>query len=93
MARFLLTGTLSSLRVRWAGWSPSWFVPLRATELNRSKLISLSGLGYSIAVHSAAGLRESASLPASKLREGGICTLKKKHLQGITLRLGDGPNC
>merc|ERR1719357_763182 len=40
MARFLSTGTLSSFRVRWAGWSPSWLVPLRATVFERPWLLS-----------------------------------------------------
>ena len=54
-ARFLLTGTVSSLRVRWGGWSPSWLVPVRATEVSRSKLMTPSGFGYSIGLHSDTG--------------------------------------
>lgn len=63
MAKFLATGTPSSFRVRWGGWSPSWLVPLRATEESRSKLILPSGLGYSIGVQSLAGFSWSASRP------------------------------
>lgn len=63
MAKFLATGTLSSFSVRWGGWSPSWLVPLRATEESRSKLIFPSGLGYSIGVQSFAGFSWSASRP------------------------------
>lgn len=64
MARFLATGVLSSFRVRWGGWSPSWLVPLRATDESRSKLIFPSGLGYSIGVQSLAGFSWFASRPA-----------------------------
>lgn len=56
MDRFLFTGTLSSFRVKCAGWSCSWLVPLRATDDRRSKLICPSGFGYSIGVQSLAGL-------------------------------------
>lgn len=66
MARFWPTGTLSSLRVRWAGWSPSWLVPLRATDESRSKLIFPSGLGYSIGVQSLAGFSWCASRPETE---------------------------
>lgn len=62
-ARFLLTGMLSSLRVKWAGWSCSWFVPLKATDDRRSKLIFPSGFGYSIGVQSLAGLSWAKSGP------------------------------
>lgn len=63
MERFLLTGTLSSFRVRWGGWSPSWLVPLRATEDSRSKLSLPSGFGYSMGVQSLAGFSWLASRP------------------------------
>lgn len=46
--RFVFTGTESSNNVKWAGWSPSWFVPVNATEDKISKLIFPSGFGYSI---------------------------------------------
>lgn len=54
---------LSSFKVRCGGWSPSWLVPLNATEESRSKLILPSGLGYSIGVHSLAGFSWFASVP------------------------------
>lgn len=63
IARFLETGMLSFFKVRWAGWSPSWLVPLRATDESRSKLIFPSGLGYSIGVQSLAGFSWFASRP------------------------------
>lgn len=66
MARLLATGILSSFRVRWGGWSPSWLVPLRATEESRSKLSLPSGLGYSMAVHSLAGFSWAESRPRVK---------------------------
>ena len=56
IAKFLAMGTLSSLSVKWAGSSWSWFVPVNATDDNRSKVTSLSGLGYSMGLHSVAGL-------------------------------------
>lgn len=62
-ARFLLTGTPSSFKVRCGGWSPSWLVPLRATEESRSKLILPSGLGYSVGAQSLAGFSWLASRP------------------------------
>src|SRR3546814_8893067 len=41
-------GTDASFRVRWTGWSSSWFVFDRNTDDSRSKVIFPSGLGYSI---------------------------------------------
>lgn len=46
---------MSSFKVRWAGWSPSWLVPVKATDVSKSKLILPSGFGYSIGLHSLAG--------------------------------------
>lgn len=66
IARFLATGMLSSFRVRWAGWSPSWLVPLSATDDSRSKLILPSGLGYSMGVQSLAGFSWCASRPGGE---------------------------
>lgn len=66
IARFLATGTESSFKVRWGGWSPSWLVPLRATDESRSKLILPSGLGYSIGVQSLAGFNWFASRPETQ---------------------------
>ena len=60
-AKFRSTGTLSSRRVKCAGWSPSWSVPVSATEESKSKVILSSGFGYSITSHSFAGFRESWS--------------------------------
>lgn len=74
IARFLATGMLSSFRVRWAGWSPSWLVPLSATDDSRSKLILPSGLGYSIGVQSLAGFSWCASRPG---RENGARLVTK----------------
>jgi hypothetical protein len=74
MARLRSTGTLSSLSVRWAGWSPSWLVPLRATDDSRSKLSLPSGRGYSMGVHSLAGFSWSESRPAGgEEGRGGCC--------------------
>lgn len=76
MFRFLATGMLSSFRVRWGGWSPSWFVPLRATDESRSKLNLPSGLGYSIGVQSLAGFSWSASRPERENQTGyGMLTM------------------
>lgn len=44
-SKFCLTGTLSSFRVKCAGWSPSWLVPVKATDVKRSNVIFPSGLG------------------------------------------------
>ena len=48
-------GFAASLSRRCAGWSWSWLVPLRDTEVRISKLTSLSGLGYTRGVCFAAG--------------------------------------
>ena len=45
VARLMRTGTLSSLSVRWAGWSSSWLVLLMKTLERRSKVSLPSGLG------------------------------------------------
>ena len=60
-AKFRSTGTLSSRSVKWAGWSPSWFVPVKATDESKSKVSLSSGLGYSITLDSFAGFKESWS--------------------------------
>lgn len=72
MAKFWATGMLSSFRVKCGGWSPSWLVPLSATEESRSKLILPSGLGYSIGVQSLAGFSWCASRP-ERQRQSAAC--------------------
>jgi len=57
----VFTGTESSNNVKWAGWSPSWFVPVNATEDKISKLIFPSGFGYSITETSVFGFSFSLS--------------------------------
>lgn len=57
----MFTGTSSLFRVKWAGWSPSWLVPVNATDDNKSKVITPSGFGYSIGLDSAAGISLSWS--------------------------------
>ena len=49
--KLIRIGTVGSFRVKWRGWSSSWLVLEMNTEDSLSKLITPSGLGYSIFGH------------------------------------------
>ena len=43
LAKLRSCGTLSSMRVRWAGWSPSWLVPRHDELVDRFMQTKLEG--------------------------------------------------
>eukprot|EP01139_Manchomonas_bermudensis_P007437 Amastigsp_a180931_43.p3 type:complete len:220 gc:universal Amastigsp_a180931_43:213-872(+) len=65
MGKLMRVGTEGSLSRRCTGWSPSWFVPERARFVSRSKVMTPSGLGYSMGFALSAFCQASLSACAS----------------------------